>query len=489
MNTQPTLKTLTLLGILITIPLAAIAFLAPKFIYGTDLLERPIIPFIALLMVSALIYLIAVSHTRALFPSRNFFITTITLGLIMRATLFLSNPILEDDYYRYLWDGGVTASGHNPYAHIPENVRTGRDTQALGQLARESVEVAARVNHPELGTVYPPVAQAAFAIAHVIKPWSIYPWKAILLFADIATLCLLIAILRKTGLPETRILIYWWNPLLIKEIYNAAHMDLLVVMFLALAIYFAVHQKTLRTFLALTAAIATKLWPVILIPLLLRHSSALKPERKQVLLLSGALLLILLIPTLWAIPLGQKSGLLAYGQHWEMNDLLYMLIHQGIQTLTDTLGLNPSPATGASGILSGLRSAVTPHLLARITVATLLLLWILFLAKKRTPQTPDTLNRLTLATAALFMLSPTQFPWYYLWILPLLTLSPRPSLLLLTLTLPLYYLKFHYDAHNTIDTFHTTIPYIEFTPTLLLLTYEAITTRLDLKSIAPTPQH
>ena len=102
----------------------------------------------------------------------------------MRATLFFSTPILEDDYYRYLWDGAVTANGHNPYAYTPDDINyfTG-DREVpddLAALAQDSGQFAYRVNHGELGTVYPPIAQLAFALAHKISPWNIHAWKLIL---------------------------------------------------------------------------------------------------------------------------------------------------------------------------------------------------------------------------------------------------------------------------------------------------------------------
>ncbi|MCH7595822.1 MAG: hypothetical protein IID35_04605 [Planctomycetes bacterium] len=46
--------------------------------------------------------------------------------------------------------------------------------------------------------------------------------------------------------------------------------------------------------------------------------------------------------------------------------------------------------------------------------------------------------------AALFLLGPTQFPWYYLWMLPLLCVRLSFGLLLYTVTLPLYYVHYEY---------------------------------------------
>ena len=81
------------------------------------------------------------------------------------------------------------------------------------------------------------------------------------------------------------------------------------------------------------------------------------------------------------------------------------------------------------------------------------------------------------AVTAMFMLSPVQFPWYFLWLLPLLALRPSPALLLLTATLPLYYLKFHYAARGDAAFFHYRIVWVEFAPVWVLLTWEAVTRR------------
>ena len=36
-------------------------------------------------------------------------------GLFCRLLMFLPEPVMEDDYQRYMWDGAVTANGYNPY--------------------------------------------------------------------------------------------------------------------------------------------------------------------------------------------------------------------------------------------------------------------------------------------------------------------------------------------------------------------------------------
>ncbi|MBN4046902.1 hypothetical protein JYT90_01135, partial [bacterium AH-315-P07] len=236
MNTRPSPLRLYLSGTVIIILLAAITYLSSKFEYGSPMLERPIVFFVALLVVAGALYVFAVSTIAAITPSNKILFGVLFIGLIMRGALFFSTPILEDDYYRYLWDGTLTANGYNPYAYTPDDINyyTGdrKIPSELSTLAHNSGTIAYRINHGDLGTVYPPVAQASFAVAHVLNPWGLNAWKLVLLVCDVATLLLLLGVLRKTGLPQNRILIYWWNPLLIKEIYNSAHMDPVIMVFI-----------------------------------------------------------------------------------------------------------------------------------------------------------------------------------------------------------------------------------------------------------------
>ncbi len=51
--------------------------------------------------------------------SRFLLAAMLLIGLLMRALLFDSYPVLEIDFYRYLWDGAVLANGFNPYALPP----------------------------------------------------------------------------------------------------------------------------------------------------------------------------------------------------------------------------------------------------------------------------------------------------------------------------------------------------------------------------------
>ena len=45
----------------------------------------------------------------------------LSLALALRLLLIFSLPMIEDDFWRYLWDGRVLAHSLNPYAFAPDN--------------------------------------------------------------------------------------------------------------------------------------------------------------------------------------------------------------------------------------------------------------------------------------------------------------------------------------------------------------------------------
>lgn len=104
--------------------------------------------------------------------NKNWFLIIIGTGIIARLILIPAQPVVENDFYRYLWDGAVTANGFNPYEYSPKealNENTEREVpEILKQLAEESGEIIHGINHPHIRTIYPPVAQVIFAVCYFI---------------------------------------------------------------------------------------------------------------------------------------------------------------------------------------------------------------------------------------------------------------------------------------------------------------------------------
>ena len=153
-----------------------------------------------------------------------------TIGLVIRVAMLFSVPVLEDDFNRYLWDGAVSGNGINPYVYSPMQVLN-EDPEILGDLKSQAGKILNNVNHPHVKTIYPPVSQFVFALSYKLAPFNLIVWKIVLLLFDLITFFLLLYSLRIIGLSPLNVLIYWWNPLLINEIFVSGHFEVIAFPF------------------------------------------------------------------------------------------------------------------------------------------------------------------------------------------------------------------------------------------------------------------
>ncbi|MFN7931434.1 MAG: glycosyltransferase 87 family protein [Blastocatellia bacterium] len=436
------------------------------------MLSRPFAALLTLALSAGTVWLVSVYVFRRSAMDRTLLAWLLGVGILLRVIGFASTPILETDYFRYLWDGAVTAHGANPFAYAPIDVlvvdEEAKLPASLQTLSEQGSEVLSQVNHGDLRTIYPPVAQAAFALAYWLRPWSLNAWRVVLLLFDLATAGLLVLLLQRLQLPLSYLVIYWWNPLFLKEIYNSGHMDAIVLPFVLGALYLALRRRFVWAAFWLGLAVGAKVWPVLLLPILLR------PPFTQPCQLLRALLVFALVSgamffPIWQAGLEGDAGFTAFSQRWQMNDSAFMLILWGADRLARLLQLD-------GALVQPLARAITGLLLLA------LLLW-----RLRWQNSDDTsiCENCLIVVAVLFLLSPVQFPWYAIWLLPLVTLRPRWSLLLLLLLLPLYYLRFFLVARGQTRLFDNGIVWLEFLPVWVLLAWEMLDThKLRINSLA-----
>lgn len=323
-------------------------------------------------------------------------VLVITVGLLARAAAWTQTPDFSRDLDRYVYEGQVAWWGGPgfPFRVPPaEAPRHGVPAELLG-------EGWSRINHPEIPTLYPPLAQAVFMLAGAWSPGSgAGPGvlKALLIAFDLWTWWIL-------ARRRPRALIaYGLAPLLILETAQEGHADVLSAWGLAILIVgFDQGRPRLGDLGAALAALA-KLNGLVVLPAALR--SRWRP--------SAALLLLLLLalPLVWAGPTA-LTGFSAYAGRWRAGDGAFSVV----------LGL-------AEGLLGGdWRDlgllTLTRHQLAR---ALTLLLWIVgagLLLRRPFPevQVPAKASGLLIL---LLLLGPTFHPWYALWILPFAAFAHR----------------------------------------------------------------
>ena len=439
-------------------------FLSPQFAPDVPLQNQPILTMTTVFILAGLVYLFLSELIHHSHTGKRLLIWILLIGGGIRALMFFSTPILEVDFNRYFWDGAVTASGFNPYAYSPEEILSSANGIAvtgqqipdgLTKLATSPGSTIENVNHSYLRTIYPPITQAIYALSYWISPWSMPAWRFILLCFDVITLLLIFNLLRYLNLSPIWASIYWLNPLLVKEIFNSGHMDILILPFLLSAFLFSFQQRPYWAMAFLALAIGVKVWPVVLLPLFLRP---LLPDYKQAaraLTLFGGICLILFLP-IFLTGLDEGSGFNAYSNRWQLNDTFFK-VTLGVSFLWLKITGGPEWEIYA---------------LARRITLVITAAWILTITFKKSESPQNTLDQALLIIAGMYLISPTQFPWYVVWLVPFLVASPRRPLLFLTLLLPIYYFRYYFEAHGNAELFDNYIVWIEFTPVWILILRE-----------------
>ncbi|MEL6374153.1 MAG: hypothetical protein AAFR04_09310 [Pseudomonadota bacterium] len=443
---------------------AAASFLAYHshlFGYAYDLTQIPSLPLTIGLVTAGLIYIpLLYVIRRSIRESRHrrnaaLLAFVVVMGFAMRGMLMTSEPALEDDYQRYLWDGAVLMHGLNPYAVSPEKAAEAPRYSTLHALAKASGKINERVNHRYLKTIYPPVAQGAFALAYAIKPWSLVAWRVVCLIGEAATLALMIALLTMVGRSPLWSALYWWNPVVIKELINATHMEAILLPLVLAAMMLAVRRWHLASTVALGFAVGAKLWPLILAPLIWR------PLINHPIRLLACAFILTAMTVVWALPaylggLDDSSGFVAYAQNWKTNSALFPAVERAVTWVTTPFGLSKE--------LAGLA--------ARGLMAGLLGLFILWLARKPLEDGADLMQRASLVAMAMLIVSPAQYPWYATWMFVFLPFLPKLSMAAVTVFIPLYYTAFYLISEGKLEIYTEQVVWAIWLPIWALIAFD-----------------
>jgi hypothetical protein len=231
-------------------------------------------------------------------------------ALLARFALLPVTPTLSDDLYRYVWEGRVVAHGGNPYRQSP-------DDPALAPLRDEHIYPA--VNHRELATIYPPLAEAGFALVARVAP-TIVAFKLWTVLHDLAAVALIGRLLAARGRAPAWALVYAWNPLVLIEYAGSGHNDPTAIVWLLAALALA-ERRPLLSALALATGTLVKLAPLLALPWLWSRWNV--RARLAALVVTGAGL-----AWFWSETRGATSGLAAYWSRWRNNELLFHLVER-----------------------------------------------------------------------------------------------------------------------------------------------------------------
>lgn len=381
---------------------------------------RSVLTFLALLYFLFALYAVAYLVLRASIPSRTALVVVLLGTVLFRITfLFAGLPphlswgetrsrlsadihgeavtydsflLFDNDIWRYLWDGHVSSAGISPYAFEPRS-------PALDGLAVPEndktvwADIRANVNHNDVPTIYPPFAQSLFRGANAIAPGSVLVMKSLLIAFDLLTVSLMLVVLRGLRQPMTDVILYGWNPLVIKAVAGSGHIDAVLGTLLILVVWALLRNRTSLAAIVLGLAMLARITPILLLPFIARRIG----WRKTVLGLG--VMFVGYVPYL-DVKGTPFSGFITFGKEWQFNSGFFRLM----ESLLAHFNSNPLAIV---------------RVLAMVLVMALVTCLIYQDATKRLPFHSLAACEL----GALLVLSPTVMPWYIVSILPLAVIA------------------------------------------------------------------
>lgn len=400
------------LVVLIAIGIAGLALYAVLARLG-NLLVRPfafIAVFVALLALYALACWLVLRDDSTRLPRRWALPTIAAFALAYRLTLMPTVPSLSDDFFRYVWEGFIQGRGYSPYRYPP---------QAAELVSLRDDYFWSRINRKEQTTAYPPLAQLTFQALATIKPFNATVFKLGFVALDLATVALLATLLQLRGRPPTAAIIYAWHPLPIVEFAGSGHFDALAILLIVAALVFEQRRWHAAAGVALGLATLTKLYPGLLLPAFTRR------ERWQTPVACVATVVVGFAPALLT---GDTN----------FRQFPTYLSEEGYQS-----GERFFPRLLLDTILH-IHIPATAYIVVAGTTLAALALWLIF-----GPVAPGPLDlpprALLLAGASLLLVTPG-YPWYFIWLLPLLAFIPVAGLWYLASAIAFVYLGLNWQG-------------------------------------------
>ncbi len=298
-------------------------------------------------------------------------------AIAFRICGLIGGPFYEDDFYRYLWDAYRFIQDGTPYGLAPEAFFG--DLSVPDRFQR----ILDGINYPEYPTIYGPVTQLVFLAGYGISPGSVTALQALMLLFDLSTIILLLRLA-----PAPAVLLYAWNPLVVKEIAFTAHPDGIAVFLVLVAILLARRNSLRGAAIFLGLAVGAKVLALLVVPFVLLRAQMHDWG------LFAAVLALLYAPFVLQGNTDFES-LLIFARHWEFNAAFF-----------------------------GLLKPWLPYHVARAICGFLLAIALAgyYLTFRRGAS--ESVVRGDWIYGGLLALWPVVNPWYLLWLLPFAAIRP-----------------------------------------------------------------
>ena len=307
------------------------------------------------------------------------FKTVFFWAVVFRLIGVWGEPILEDDYFRYLLDACLFVTYGSPYGIAPESLFLVND------FTLECNAMLTGVNNPHLATIYAPFLQYVFLLSHLISPVNLDLLQFIIVLFDLS----IIYVLGKLA-PARLVLLYAWCPLVIKEFAFTAHPDVIGVALLLVALYARKSGQTAWGCILVAAACCSKVFAIAALPYFLFR------QRFRYWFVVAATVSVMYLPFLLQQQDTDLAILAHFAKTWLFNAPVFYLM---AELLTDQI--------------------------ARYVSFSLFFLWYCyyFIQYQKSKRSTD-IPRMDWIFGLLLILSPVLNAWYLVWVLPFAVIWP-----------------------------------------------------------------
>ncbi|MBF2709602.1 polyprenol phosphomannose-dependent alpha 1,6 mannosyltransferase MptB [Flavobacterium soyangense] len=189
------------------------------------------------------------------------------IGLFFRIILLFSTPFLSQDFYRFIWDGRLIATGINPYGFLPNQIINSIATFPQAGILYEKMGSLSASHFSN----YPPFNQFIFALAGVLTGksilGSILVFRIVIILADIGIYYFGRKLLLALNQNPNKMFWYFLNPLVLIELTGNLHFEGVMLFFFVGSMYLLHQGKWKWAALVLGLSISTKLLPLLFLPL------------------------------------------------------------------------------------------------------------------------------------------------------------------------------------------------------------------------------
>lgn len=349
----------------------------------------------------------------------------IGVAILFRLVLLFVTPNFSDDYFRFIWDGRLLASGENPYLYLPQESLNMNEIQYLDL----DGEIYEGMNSKQYFTIYPPINQLCFAFSTFFgfqNPLAeIILLRLLIILSEIGVFILLRRLLLHFKKDENNLVLYALNPLVIVELTGNLHFEGMMLFFMLLSVWLWIKSKHILSPIVYAMAICTKLIPLMFLPFLFRKIGFWKTVLfGAICSLATALFFAPFISMELIENMGSSVDL--YFQKFEFNASLYYLARE--------LGMS---ITGYNEI-----GIIGPAL--SITVMLLLLGFAFqnYFLKNQFPE------RIVIALTIYLLFATTVHPWYIITILGISVLSKSKYPVFWSFLVVLSYSHYHGGGYS-----------------------------------------